>query len=139
MSQTFLISTDLTTINCGECGGVYAINERYRKQKEDKGGWWNCPYCKTSWGYGESTVQKLRKQLDAQCRDLVAERSRHDQTRAKLRETEQTVIAQKAATTRAKKRSAAGVCPCCHRTVKQMARHMATKHPDFVKESMAAK
>lgn len=28
-------------------------------------------------------------------------------------------------------RAANGVCPCCHRTFKQLARHMKTKHPDF--------
>ena len=35
-------------------------------------------------------------------------------------------------TKRLKKRAAAGTCPCCSRTVIQMARHMKTKHPDFV-------
>jgi hypothetical protein len=27
---------------------------------------------------------------------------------------------------------AAGVCPCCKRTVKQLAAHMKEKHPEFV-------
>lgn len=30
-----------------------------------------------------------------------------------------------------KKRASAGVCPCCNRTVSQMARHMQAKHPDY--------
>lgn len=36
---------------------------------------------------------------------------------------------------RAKKRVANGVCPCCHRTVKQMAQHMKAKHPGYVTEA----
>jgi hypothetical protein len=26
------------------------------------------------------------------------------------------------------------VCPCCQRTVSQMARHIKTKHPEYVAE-----
>lgn len=37
-------------------------------------------------------------------------------------------------TKRLKKRAAVGVCPCCSRTVGQLARHMKTKHPEFVAE-----
>lgn len=33
--------------------------------------------------------------------------------------------------TRITKRAKAGVCPCCNRTFVNMARHMATKHPQF--------
>ncbi len=32
---------------------------------------------------------------------------------------------------RLKKRTGNGVCPCCNRTFKQLARHMASKHPNF--------
>lgn len=37
-----------------------------------------------------------------------------------------------AARKRVVKRAAVGVCPCCTRTVHQLARHMKTKHPEFV-------
>jgi hypothetical protein len=33
--------------------------------------------------------------------------------------------------TRIKKRVAAGVCPCCNRSFKDLARHMAGQHPDY--------
>lgn len=131
---TISVDTELSTINCGQCGGIYAINERYRRQKEEKGGTWNCPYCKTGWGYAKSKIQELRESIAEKERVLALERSRHDQTRAKLHETEKSVIAYKAASTRAKKRSAAGVCPCCHRTVKQMAQHIKSKHPEYIAE-----
>ena len=42
------------------------------------------------------------------------------------------------AATKAKKRSIAGTCPCCHRTFRQMALHMRNKHPEFKAEIAAA-
>ena len=33
--------------------------------------------------------------------------------------------------TRARKRAANGVCPCCHRSFENVARHVAKQHPDF--------
>jgi hypothetical protein len=33
--------------------------------------------------------------------------------------------------TRITKRAKAGVCPCCNRTFKQLAAHMASQHPTF--------
>jgi chemotaxis response regulator CheB len=40
--------------------------------------------------------------------------------------------ATRAQLTKTKKRVANGVCPCCNRTFKQLARHMKAKHPEFV-------
>lgn len=39
---------------------------------------------------------------------------------------------------KSRKRASAGVCPCCHRTVRQMALHMRSKHPDFKAEGVPA-
>ena len=56
---------------------------------------------------------------------LAALRRAHDaETRA---------AAAKAREHRLKRRVAAGTCPCCQRTVAQLARHMQTKHPDYGK------
>lgn len=38
--------------------------------------------------------------------------------------------AYKGAATRLKNRAKAGVCPCCNRTFQNLARHMASQHPD---------
>lgn len=38
--------------------------------------------------------------------------------------------------TRITKRAKAGVCPCCNRTFKQLAAHMANKHPEFTPISL---
>jgi hypothetical protein len=44
---------------------------------------------------------------------------------------EHSARAYKGQATRLRNRAKAGVCPCCKRTVSQLARHMASKHPDF--------
>ena len=118
-------------VNCGECGGVYAMNQRYVKQKSDKGGYWTCPYCKCSWGYGESEIQRLDKQLkQAQKQKEWAEQSikieRELRHKAELRER-----GQKAAKTRIKNRIANGVCPCCNRSFQNLHQHMKKQHPDY--------
>ena len=57
-------TSELTVVNCGICGGVYAIAERFRQECKEKGRVWTCPYCKTGWGYVENGYDRLRKLAD---------------------------------------------------------------------------
>jgi hypothetical protein len=43
--------------------------------------------------------------------------------------------AYKGVVTKQRKRSAAGVCPCCNRTFEQLARHMKSKHPKYEEQA----
>lgn len=134
MSTTFVASTQLTTIECGRCGGIYAIGETYRDKCHDDGTSWNCPYCRVGWGYaGNSRVEQLTRKLAFQERELAHETARHKWTKSNLKDTEHRRRGEKAAKTRLKNRAAAGVCPCCNRTFKQLAAHMKTKHPTWNK------
>jgi len=108
---------ELAQINCGECGGTYAINERYRLQKYEKSGFWNCPYCKCSWGYGKGENAKLREEIEAERRRTQAALARENEEReAKLK------------AERKLKRVGRGVCPECNRTFANLAQHMLCKH-----------
>lgn len=131
MATTFFTNTQLTTINCGQCGGTYAIQERYRQEKKEAGGSWNCPYCKIGWGFGGGENARLKKQLEKERQRTILERQQHDQTRAELEHTELRRRAAQGQTTRIKNRVANGVCPCCNRSFKDLAAHMKTQHPDF--------
>ena len=133
--MTVLVSIDLVTVECGECGGVYGIQSRYHRQKRENGGYWNCPYCRCSWGFAKdgSEMAKLKRKLeymeadkDRVQRSLDRERSDHATTESRRR-------AEKAAKTRLKNRVSKGVCPCCNRHFENLAKHMASKHPDFTK------
>jgi hypothetical protein len=73
---------------------------------------------------GESEAVVLRRQLAQSQRATQASRDL-------LRQEERSHSATRGHLTRQKKRIAAGVCPCCHRSFKQLARHMETKHPEY--------
>lgn len=118
MGQALQLAVTLTSIDCGCCGGTYAINERYRAKQAEEGGSWHCPYCQVSWGYAGGENARLRK-------EVAAEKARHQETLSRLNQAE----AEKARVERKLKRVGRGVCPCCNRTFPNLARHMATKHP----------
>lgn len=92
----------------------------------------HCPFGHANyWNLGKSEKEKLQEQLDDERRrrqrleQRVAEKDdaiRHERNRAN---------GYKGHATRITKRAKAGVCPCCNRTFKQLAAHMANKHPEF--------
>lgn len=126
MGALLQLAVTLHEINCGECGGTYAINERYREQRETKGGGWNCPYCRVGWGYFKNTLNdKLKKEIEEERARKQAALDRANQAEANLAQAIRK-------NTAVMKRIHAGTCPCCKRTFKQLAAHMKRKHPDAV-------
>ena len=131
------VRTDLRVVNCGECGGTYAIGSRYHAEKRETGGTWNCPYCKVDWGFSDSGENaQLKKQL-------LRQQAQHDQTRAAIsnsreqyRLAESRRRAQRGANTKLKNRIAKGVCPCCSRSFQNLHRHMTNQHPDWAKSDL---
>lgn len=125
------LGVELTIINCGECGGSYAINERYRETKHTSGGYWNCPYCKCSWGYGTSEIERVRKQLAAETAARERAQQRATELRASVEHERKRVQGYQGALTKVKKRVGKGTCPCCQRHFQNVQRHMATQHPEY--------
>lgn len=118
MGQPIPITVTLTEIDCGSCGGVYALNERYRQHAQEHGRSWTCPYCQIGWGFnGKGTLAAKEK-------ELAAEKERHQRTIARLNEEQ----AAKENAERKLKRVARGTCPECNRSFVNLARHMACKH-----------
>ena len=108
------------------CGIALAVpSNLYRNAHEDG----TNVYCPLGHSFGWSDTYKTK---------LERERRRHEATRDLLHAEERSHTATRGHLTRAKKRSAAGVCPCCHRTFKQLRKHMNVKHPDYVAEAKAA-
>ena len=128
MSLALALEIDFTTVECGECGGVYALTTRYHAQKRNKGGFWNCPYCQCGWGFNEdcSEFERLRREKRR------AEEAR-DYARNESAALQRQLSAQKGVTTKLRKRVKNGVCPCCNRTFVNLKRHMASKHPEYEK------
>ena len=129
---TKFVTVELTEINCGCCGGTYAINERYHEKQEQVGGSWNCPYCKVSWGFANNNENaRLRKQLKQaqKSKEWAQQDARHE--REQKEEWKRKEQGQRSAKTRIKNRVAKGVCPCCNRTFMNLQKHMAGQHPDY--------
>ncbi len=121
------VNVQLTKIECGKCGGVYAIAEWHREWCYKYGKSWTCPYCKVGWGYSETEVDRLKRRLASEERKKKTAQSaaRHAEYRRR---------AEKAAKTRAQRRHASGTCPCCKRSFKALRQHMSRKHPEYLKE-----
>ena len=111
---------------CGECGIEFTVPEHFYQERLKTGKGWNCPNGHNR-AFKESEADKMRRERDI----AIQQRARSEQEAA--REVQLRLKAERE-TKRLKKRAAAGTCPCCQRTVTQMARHMKTKHPEFVVE-----
>ncbi len=121
------VPTQVITCYDGECGISFAVPVWWYTGKTRTHTTFYCPNGHRQSFIEESDVDKARRERDI-ARQQVA---RAEQEAAAARR--QVVQAQRE-TKRLKKRAAAGTCPCCQRTVLQMARHMKTKHPGFVAE-----
>jgi hypothetical protein len=117
MADALQVTVELTQFNCGICGGTYAINERYRRHKQEHSGFWHCPYCQGSWGYGKGEIDQVKEALEAERRRLQAALSRENEERAA-----------KEKLARKLKRVHAGVCPECNRSFQNLAQHMKERH-----------
>jgi 50S ribosomal subunit-associated GTPase HflX len=121
-------STDLKELQCGTCGVWHAIPLAMYDSCRTEGGFWHCPNGHSR-GWGKGTIKEERdrlKQKFAQLDDEIGElRVARDNAQRDREAAEKKLIA-------AKRRSAAGVCPCCNRTFGNVQRHMKTKHPNVV-------
>ncbi len=115
---------ELDTIQCGQCAIIFAVPADWKRNRIEERGKYYCPngHCRVY--IGETKAEKLQRELD----QLQSEKARAIQRmwEAQAGQRKAEAKAQKLA-----KRASAGVCPCCNRTVSQMARHMKSKHPDW--------
>jgi hypothetical protein len=118
----------LTVCHCW-CGIALAIPANlYRNAHEDG----RSVYCPLGHTFGWSETWKARYEREQANRKAAEQRAQA--SRELLRAEERSHQATRGHLTRAKRRSAAGTCPCCQRTFQQLARHMRSQHPDYVEE-----
>ena len=101
------------------CGIALAIPSNLNRIAHESRHELYCPLGHT-FTYGDTYKERLER-----------ERRRHEATRDLLGAEERSHSATRGHLTRQKRRIAAGVCPCCHRHFVNVARHMASQHPDF--------
>lgn len=135
--RKFSADTTLVVVSCATCGVTYAIPESFERSAHkyhgDTANGWKicCPFGHTWWYVGETEEQRLQ-------RIIADERQRRQATRDLLTHEQRSHAATKGHLTRQRRRAAAGLCPCCNRSFKQLQRHMATQHPDYAETTPAA-
>lgn len=119
--------TKLKVIQCGTCGVWHAIPLTMFDSCYEEGGFWHCPNGHQR-GYTEGSLhkqlekEKKRRMWAEENAKRMSKEADHQKSRAN---------GFKSALTKVKKRASAGVCPCCNRTFKQLAKHMKMKHPEY--------
>jgi hypothetical protein len=119
------------TTECCVCGVVVVMPTMlFAKRKEDQK-FWYCLNGHEQHFTGETEADRLKRMLDAEQKrrenaelQLSAVRKSRDNAELTARMTRGKLQA-------LKQRVKNGVCPCCHRSFVQLARHMATKHPEY--------
>lgn len=125
MGYALKVSVSLETMECCKCGITFAApNTFWVQRKKDHSLNFYCPAGHSQVFAGETEAAKYKRLFEAEQQRLEWEKETNERQR-RLLKTSTTKL------TNLKKRVANGVCPCCQRTVSQMARHMATKHPDY--------
>jgi hypothetical protein len=122
----------LETQTCGACGIEFAAPKSFfdERRKDHKKNWY-CPNGHARIFTGETEAERL-------ARELEAERNAAARLRADLGAKTKSVIALRGQVTKSRKRAAAGVCPCCKRTFRQLAAHMGMKHPDYAAQDIGS-
>lgn len=108
--------------HCCQCGTPFGIDETLHRSHKINGDLFYCPN-----GHPQHYSHSIEDQLRRAKEDAAWWRENAERTARSLSAT-------RGILTRTKNRIAKGVCPCCHRQFVQLARHIATKHPDYEKE-----
>lgn len=115
---------------CGVCGIAWSAPKEFMDECR-KVGKVKTFYCPNGHPrvFSESEADKVRRELN-RANQLLAQRDDEILAERKRVKIEQKKVRKLTV------RASAGVCPCCNRSVRQMALHMKNKHPSFKAEAL---
>lgn len=127
--------TEFVEMKCGECGIGFMVPQFWQAERRETGAGFFCPNGHSR-AYRETPAMVLQREINSlkqQQAKLIDERTAAERNAEEARgaalDAQQETKRIAAAKAKLEKRIAAGVCPDCHRTFTNMARHMTTKHP----------
>lgn len=124
---TFQSTLNIEVEDCIHCGVRFGIPADLRaSRKRDKKSFY-CPNGHPMVYTGQSDADRIQ-QLNGQ---LDQERTRRQQAEERIEHESRQRRRVQTRLNNVQKRIKSGVCPCCNRTFKQLAAHMANKHPEF--------
>jgi hypothetical protein len=135
---TLTYTQELTVVSCCSCGVDFAFPEDLRQKfLNDRDRWFYCPNGHRQHYTGKTEAEKLREQLEAERRRVAYREEQIEAEREAREHAEAQARGYKGAMVQARKRSAKGVCPApgCKRSFVDVAKHVATKHPDLVDQA----
>jgi hypothetical protein len=132
-AQVIQFTARLESIECVECGVTFAMPADMLDSLR-KNGKRNF-YCPSghSMSYGGGEVERLKQQLAQKDAELQRKQNAVNLAETMRGYAERSLSAQRGINTKLMKRVGNGTCPCCKRTFKQLAQHMAHKHPGYGK------
>lgn len=117
---------------CGACGIHFALESTMNDRRLEDGKDFFCPNgCRIH--FIDTENKRLKEQLDSLTRQLDGARKQRQWAEERAKASERRASAARGVVTRIRHRVGNGVCPCCHRTFANLARHMAGKHPGYKK------
>jgi len=135
--NTQTVVETVVIVYCHKCGTAVGLEWALYRNLQDEGpsGTFYCPNGHAAC-FRETEVDRLRREVEQKAKritELSCEVSSERNLKMEAR-TQQRRFATMASNL--KKRAKAGVCPCCKRTVSQMANHMRTQHPNYSCEAI---
>jgi hypothetical protein len=117
---------------CWKCKERFGLADETEAMLRRSGRLFCCP-----WGHsavfseGEPEIDTIRRERDQLKQRIAYKEDMIREAEARAERERRRANGYKGHATRITKRAKAGVCPCCNRTFKQLAQHMANKHPQF--------
>ena len=124
MAYTFEETVTLYALQCASCSVTFAIPQKMEEARRQDHQSFSCPNGHSNHYPAKSQAEIYKAKMETEQREAAALRERAIVAERAQRKAEQAI-------SRHKKRAAAGVCPCCNRTVAQLAAHMKSKHAEF--------
>lgn len=125
MPKTMTVPSSTTYLfqRCINCGVEFGVTDYFDdRRRADKQSFY-CPNGHPQ-AYVKSEADRQRERADGLAAQVTHLRDQREAAERQLSATRGQV-------TKLRKRIANGVCPCCHRTFANVARHMAGQHPDY--------
>lgn len=125
---------------CITCGVTYTFPKRVWDNHRQNGGYHTC--CNghlQGWSKSGSETDRLRLERDRLKQQIAQKDDEIQLERDRANRLKRSRAAMQGQVTRIKRRAKNGVCPCCNRSFKNLARHMKTKHPNFDPNELEAR
>lgn len=130
MTTTYEYTGTLEIVECANCHQDFGVQPRIVKERRRDHGTFYCPLGHHNYYPQKSDVERLRERVADAEATATRQIARADQAEAEAKLQKRIAAANKGTVTKMRKRIGRGVCPCCNRQFENLARHMASKHPD---------